>query len=123
MSTTGKTSKRRSSARKRPADVVKKTRGGKALPQKAAKKKGTPQGERRRGWSLSTLPSVRRRLAQICSDLDRGYFKKELGISMARTQIYALSTIAGILKAEAEIRIEERILALEAAAGLPPGGK
>lgn len=103
------------------ANVVTKNRGSKPRARERAKSRDTPAYSAR-GWSLSTLPSVRRRLAQVCSELDRGgRFTTELGISRARSMIYGLSTIAGILKAEAELRIEERILELERAAGIAPG--
>ena len=107
-----KARKARKPARKKRSNVSSKTR--KTAPGTKERAEGGEAPYSPRGWSLSTLPSVRRRLAQVCSELDRGgRFQSELGISRARSLIYGLSTIAGILKAEAELRIEERFGELE----------
>ena len=81
----------------------------------AAKKSEVPTPTPR-GWSLSTLEAVRRRLAQIATDISRGAIADQ----KARTLTYILNSVAMILRAEAELRIEERILELERAAGIAP---
>jgi len=100
-------------AKKKAPNVARKIRRTAAGHGKRAKTKGAPTPPVR-GWSLSTLPAVRRRLAQIVTDLSRGgRFKSALGLSRARCLIYGLDSIAGILKAEAETRIEEKFGEIE----------
>lgn len=69
-----------------------------------------------RGWSLNTLESVRRRLAQLATDISRGAVEDK----KARTLCYVLNSVAMILKAEKELDIEDKLLALEKAAGIVP---
>lgn len=103
----------RKRAKKRPSNVASKKRERKARPHGKAENRAAPPTPR--GWSLSTLPAVRRRLAAICSDLDRNRFRSALGLNKARTMIYGLSTIAGILKVELELELEREVLARLAA--------
>ncbi len=73
------------------------------------KKRPTPS-PRDRTWNLSTLPSVRRHLAAICTDLSENRYRSVIGLSRARTMIYGLSTVAGILKAELELELEREVI-------------
>jgi len=66
-------------------------------------------GRRRRGWSLNTLPAVRRRLACIITELDADQVDEK----RARALIYGLSTVAGILRDEALLDLERRVTELE----------
>ena len=73
------------------------------------KKRPTPS-TRDRTWNLSTLPSVRRHLAAICTDLGENRYRSVIGLSRARATIYGLSTVAGILKAELELELEREVI-------------
>ncbi|MGD0727044.1 MAG: hypothetical protein ABSB63_15940 [Spirochaetia bacterium] len=110
--------KRGKKTSKRPSNVAGKKRRTAVRTRKTSKKSRPPRGEHSpRGWSLSTFGAVRRRLAQIISEIDRKR-STELGLSKARTMIYGLSTIAGILRTEQELIMSERILAIEQHLGM-----
>ena len=62
-----------------------------------------------RGWGLASFESIRRRLARVVSDLDRGNVPLDLG----RALVYALNTTAQVLKMEKDVDHEERLCRLE----------
>lgn len=74
-------------------------------------KKRTAPHPRDRAWNLGTLPSVRRHLAAICTDLSENRYRSALGVSKARAMIYGLSTVASILKSELELELEREVIA------------
>ena len=102
--------------------AVKMTRPKRATRETAKKKagsKGAPPGPGKRaprGMSLSSLCAVRREMAAVYTLVKRNQIKE----GKARTSIYALSNIAGILKAERELELEARVIALEEQLGVNP---
>ena len=64
---------------------------------------------RRRGWALNSLPAIRRRLAKVISDMDADL----VDLAKGRALIYGLSMLAGILKDEMSLALDERITTLE----------
>lgn len=72
----------------------------------AESRQGKTDARRRgRGWGLNTLPSVRKHLARVLSDIDQG----KIDLAKARTLIYGLTTAGNIVKAEIDSGLEERI--------------
>lgn len=59
---------------------------------------------------------MRRRLAQIATDISRGAIEDK----RARTLTYVLNSVAMILRTEKDLEIENRLLELEKAAGIVP---
>jgi hypothetical protein len=71
-------------------------------------------GRRRRGWSLGTMGAIRRRLARVISDMDAD----AVDLTKGRALVYGLSTLAGILRDEQALALDERVARLEEREGL-----